>query len=226
MGPDPYSRLDYVVTTLSNANLSSLRNPLWLAPLIAEVGLFNDNRPIYGEYNYFQAEYLQPALWQHPEEFASYLILLAELGVRRYLDLGCFHGFGSVLTAIYLKRFSPESEVTAADLNRWIPDPQPPVFNQLRYHQPSTSADYSPEDFDCVLIDADHDYSACKLDFERLGTCKTIVFHDVNDQHVRDRCQGGGVWTLWRELKPNYRTQELLRTDGVAHMGIGILHNQ
>lgn len=225
MGTDPYRRLEYVVATLSKAPLSSLKNPLWLAPLIAEVGLFNDHRPIYGEYNQFQADFQQPALWQHPEEFATYLIILSELGVRRYLDLGCFHGFGAVLTSTYLRRFSPETVVVAADLNRWILEPNPAVFSAVKYNQPSTSSDYRPEDFDCVLIDADHDYSACKGDFERLGQCRTVVFHDVNDQHVRDRCQGGGVWTLWRELKPLYKTQEILRSDGQLHMGIGIINN-
>lgn len=84
----------------------------------------------------------------------------------------------------------------------------------------------SEREIDFLLIDGDHRYEGVKQDFEMYGPLVSdgglIAFHDIvtgPEEKV------GGVPEFWRELVPEYETDEIVadrdRQDG---FGIGLLH--
>lgn len=227
----PWQRLGAARGELLAAPLGDLKNKAWLAPVLASAGLYDDGREVYGVWRTHRAKPREPGLWQHPEEMAAFLIRAGELAPRSVLELGTFYGFFSVLCRAYLERFAPDPgtfSFTTADATRWLPpDPLPPnigaVFAGIDYRPHTHSGHYAGETYDLVYIDADHTRAAAALDYARLGHCRAVAFHDINDACVRDRCADGGVWGLWRDLKSTRPHEEFIRSDGHEWMGTGLL---
>jgi hypothetical protein len=80
-----------------------------------------------------------------------------------------------------------------------------------------------PADF--ILIDGDHSYAGARRDFELyrpiVGPGGMIAFHDIVPG-----AQGkvGGVPTLWRELRGQFRHREFVRDWNQGGFGIGVLY--
>ena len=45
-------------------------------------------------------------IWQYPNQFSKYLILIQKLNVHSYLEIGCRWGGTFILTCEYIQRFS------------------------------------------------------------------------------------------------------------------------
>lgn len=219
----PWDRLEAAAAALDAAPPDRLADPAWLATAVAAAGLFWDRRAIYGRWEHRTAPPGEPGLWQHPEEFARFLVRAAARRPRRVLELGTFHGFSGVLMGAYLRRFDPALELVSADPVRWLPDPLPAVFRRITYRPGTDAGAYAAEAVDLVFIDADHSYAAVAADYERTRHCPAVALHDVNDAYIRDADPAGGVWRLWREVRGTRPAEEFLRDDGQAWMGIGLL---
>ncbi len=218
----PYDRLESTAANIDNLPLELLTDPASLAGFLANAGLFNDGVVPYGRWQQYCNKVGEPGLWQHPVEFASLLVRVARDKPARVLDLGTFHGFGSVLMSSYFRRFNPEARVTAADWHRWITDPNPAPLKRIDYYPHTHSGHYSGMEWDFVFIDADHNYDAAITDYGRLKGAKLLAFHDVADHSVRDRCPNQGVYRLWRELKDTRPHEEFVHAEP-GWMGIGLL---
>jgi hypothetical protein len=129
---------------------------------------------------------------------------------------------------------------TAFGVDTWKGDPHNgtngiEVLDELRGHHDPLYGSFSrlvPATFDCALehfadasidllhIDGYHTYEAVKHDFEnwlpKMSTHGVILFHDIN---VRE--MDFGVWRLWEELKPLYRTFEFTHQHGLGVLALG-----
>ena len=78
---------------------------------------------------------------------------------------------------------------------------------------------------DFILIDGDHSYAGARRDFELyrelVAPGGMIAFHDIVPGKARDV---GGVPTLWRELREQYRHREFVRDWNQGGFGIGVLY--
>jgi hypothetical protein len=142
-------------------------------------------------------------VWQYPCQFAPYLVHVARRPVRSYLEIGVQHGGSFITTVEYLRhRGHPMERAVAVDY-KWAPG----VARYLKAHAfaeqltlNSTSARFRAfvrsQTWDLVLIDGDHSFNGCLLDFEAVhGHANAIAFHDIVDSlatEVRD------VWELVR----------------------------
>jgi predicted O-methyltransferase YrrM len=88
---------------------------------------------------------------------------------------------------------------------------------------------------DFLFIDGDHRYEGAKADFELYSPLVRpgglIAFHDICPDHktlygTDTGCYAGEVYRLWAELKPRFKTEELIENAGQDGFGIGIIHWQ
>jgi len=184
---------------LRNCDKADLVRPEFIENLMARLG-FNNEMP--SEQPKFVRENAGGLrIWQYPNQFSKYLILLSGLGISSYLEIGCRWGGTFILTCEYLKRFGTLTKSLAVD---FINSPVAAYCNEnqeARFMQAySTSREFikhiGNEFYDVIFIDGDHSYDGVALDYH---TCKDhgriFVFHDI----VNDACPG--VVRFWNELK-------------------------
>lgn len=213
------------LNVLLSAPLDKLRDADFLEHMVRMAGLFPDNRGLYGEQNNaYQNK--QMGSWQCPRELAEFLVYLQGFRISSYLDIGPFYGWTCSLITAVLFRFNPDLRVTAIDPQGWWSlHPQIATVLPITYRNETSDA-YIGRKFDFVFIDGDHEYSACRRDYENVGRqARVCALHDCNDDYIRT-CpfQAGGVPKLWDELKSRVPSKEFFRhPDGLKVMGIGVL---
>jgi hypothetical protein len=163
-------------------------------------------------------------LIQHPAEFASLLILMAERGVKSYLEIGTSTG-GSFYTAdSYLRVAVPGYQRSVgydvrAKLRDW--DQYRTKFPTAVFrHQGSGSMDLGKEQFDAAFIDARHLEHWVLNDFEKVRrNTRLVAFHDIE-------LQGSTVDRAWRAIKRGHPVHwEFVdqATPPEARCGIGVV---
>lgn len=78
--------------------------------------------------------------------------------------------------------------------------------------------------YDAVFIDGDHSYSGVKSDWENYRGLakKVVVFHDIIATSPKNP-ERLAVHKLWREIKDEFRTLEIIEPDSSRKMGIGVV---
>jgi cephalosporin hydroxylase len=194
------------VALIRDANLDALTQQSALEALLLELGL-NDEA----------IEELPEAvrahagaglrIWQYPNQFAPYLIQLARLRVRSYVEVGIRHGGSFVATAEYLERFHPLSFAVGIDI---IPCPAMREYEQLNPKAKFWCANTLATDFamrldemgpiDLVFIDSHHEEDQCRRELAVLAErAAMLAFHDI------DNVICPGVGRVWRELRDSGR---------------------
>ena len=211
----PIERLNKALQRIESANEAALTNRMWLSLVVASVGLYDDGRPLYGEWANYCAPFEQPGLWQHPQEFADFLIWMGQYKPKRIIDVGCCFGFGTKLMQTYMRRFVPDVYVVGVDNRLMVLEPSF-VFVLGTCHD-------MPGEFDLAFIDADHEYASVKTDWEDLRTrTQAVAFHDICCAEIEKNCNGG-VPRLWREVRrPMYKA--FVRDDDICSFGIGVVY--
>ena len=189
------------IKLIKESNLENLKNNEYLENLIIKLG--------------FNTEELreQPRIvrdnggglliWQYPNQFSKYLILLKDQNIQSYIEIGCRWGGTFVLTTEYLKMFNNVTKSVAIDII------DSPVLNycvlqdETEFIKINSQSEYfrnyiSNNKFDLIFIDGDHTYNGVKHDYEiTKNSGKILVFHDIVNDAVP------GVIRFWNELKSN-----------------------
>jgi len=173
--------------------------------------------------------------WQYPVQFAPYLVHLASLAPRSYLEIGVRHGGTFVLTTEYLGRVTGLGRSVAVDLGApptilgYVSKGPGRTFLQLNSRAPDFTAFLCREGpFDVVFIDGDHSPEGVRRDVETVTPyARALVLHDI----VSDVYPGPGA--VWREMRAEQQdhyvftefvTQydEVVERTGKRWMGIGV----
>ena len=189
------------INLIKDSTFEELHDGIYLEKLIIKLGF---NTEILGE---------QPAIvkdnggglliWQYPNQFAKYLLLLKDMKISSYIEIGCRWGGTFVLTNEYLKRFNTMKKSVAVDIIdspvlHYCIENDETQFIKLNSRSPEIKKYMARNKFDLIFIDADHTYEGVKSDYE---VCKNsgriFVFHDI----INDACPG--VIKFWNELKSN-----------------------
>lgn len=204
--------------------------------LITTLGLNNENlneQPI--ELKDFFGTGIGLKIWQYPNQFSKYLILLSSYAknIGSYLEIGCRHGGTFILTCEYLKRINEKfNNATAIDiinisnaLSEYLNNKN---INIIHMQTDSQSKDFenfiSKTFYDLVFIDGDHSYEGVKKDAEVTRNFSNIqVFHDT----VNEVCPGVGQY--WNEIKNTHKdiynffdfTDQYESVNG-TYLGIGV----
>lgn len=136
---------------------------------------------------------------QRVPEYHSWVSLCVGMGIRSYVELGVGSSWEhsqvgiNVITVDILPNGFPS-----------IPHVQGDSHDLGTLHQVLTILGGPP---DCVFIDADHSYDACRQDFDMWypAATKLIGFHDITLQEGSDR--------FWNEVKRQYPSVEIIGRD-------------
>jgi cephalosporin hydroxylase len=191
------SRINFI----KDSNLEELQDNNYLENLIIKLGF---NYEMLNEQPLIIKENIGGLLiWQYPNQFSKYLILLSKLNISSYIEIGCRWGGTFVLTNEYLKKFNIINKSIAIDII------DSPVLyycisnNNTQFikinSQSLEFANYIKNNyFDLIFIDGDHSYNGVKNDYEiSKNSGKIFVFHDI----ISYVCPG--VVQFWNELKNN-----------------------
>jgi hypothetical protein len=176
-------------------------------------------------------------IWQYPNQFSKYLVLLSSLAPRlnSYVEIGCRFGGTFVLTCEYLARFNPNfGGALAVDLIE-----QSELLKQ--YHEcrdfeyfqgDSTGAEFAAlirnRRYDLALIDGDHSFEGVLKDFKVMRDCRVLVFHDIRSQ----ACPGTtAFWTalqyfLTHEGQFHEFVDQYSDVAGGPFLGIGVVERK
>lgn len=215
------------VALLRDAPMDALRDPVRLRTLLAELGLNDEGMEEYPpELHPFQGGL---RVWQYPSQMAPYLVDLAGLGVRSYLEVGVRHGGCLVATVEYLERFAPLDWAVGVDL---LPCPGLEEYGRMnpraRFARLNTQTEAYAAlvaelgEIGLVLVDAFHDEAQCRAEVDAVRPyARAIALHDVAS------AQWAGVGRVWKELKASgeYECREYVdQYPGVEGpcMGIGL----
>jgi cephalosporin hydroxylase len=186
---------------IKESKLEDLENSFFLEKLIAKLG--------------FNTESLreQPKIvkdnggglliWQYPNQFSKYLLLLREQNIKSYIEIGCRWGGTFVLTNEYLKMFNSINKSIAIDIIdspvlKYCITNNETQFLKINSQSEEFKNYMSNNFFDLIFIDGDHSYNGVKKDYEvSKNSGKIFVFHDI----ISDACPG--VVKFWNELKNN-----------------------
>lgn len=177
-------------------------------------------------------------LWQYPNQFAPYINMMIESGVKSYLEIGVAAGGTFMFTANALRRngsgpfyaidVAPPGEVNYINnesspflgkLNLYLMNNRDCTFLQCNSRQFVDIV--KPKTIDLILIDGDHSYDGVRNDFEAVKDIgKILAFHDI----VNTKCPGVGKF--WSELKTSglYDYHEFTDQYGMdkTYLGIGV----
>jgi cephalosporin hydroxylase len=215
------------IELIRTQNLKFLADAEQLKSLILELGLTDDSAEEFPESIY---PYCGQGLYimQYPIQFNQYLLALSRLKVSSYLEVGVRHGGTFVATVEYLNRFYPLDFAVGVDI---MPCPSITEYQQINPQadfvkintQTSQFIDFlnEYEQFDLVLIDANHEEHECRNEFHAVkDKAKIIVFHDI------DNIDFPGVKKVWHEVKGSGKYNCCEYTEqypGIGpYMGIGM----
>jgi hypothetical protein len=174
-------------------------------------------------------------LQQIPEEYAELLLYFKASTHRRYLELGVGAGGSFLLNCLFQKK-TLQSAIAVDDLSYATSDGVSPKYREFEISEKVTAinnwgiqaqfANYDTDaffstfqferKFDCIFIDAGHDYSNVKKDYDNsllhLETGGNIILHDINSVNCP------GVVQLWKEVQ-NDKCQQFIFGN---NCGIGI----
>lgn len=177
---------------------------------------------------------------QHPFEIFSFINLLQERGVKRYLEIGSRHGDTFYLVTASL----PEgSRAVAVDLpgGPWGVSSSMVALQRagclLEEQGYKTSVLFGSSHteemrasvarmgpYDAVLIDGDHTLEGVTKDWELYGNMAPIVaFHDIVGTGQFSRENEVQVPILWERLKKDRLYREFVGYE--SKMGIGVVFN-
>ena len=175
-------------------------------------------------------------IMQYPNQFASYLCLLADRPVTSYVEIGVASGGSFAATLGYL-------EATGHQVKRALAiDPQyaPGVARLARANPavtyllttsdaPEVAAALAEGPWDLGFIDGNHSYEFCSADFELLREAGTriIAMHDIVDAGAPD------VGRFWGEIRESLLDEydfveftqqypDVAEWTGATHFGIGV----
>jgi precorrin-6B methylase 2 len=220
------------IQLIKNSTLNDLINLTYLEDLIIKLGF---NTEILDEQPQIVKE--NPGgllIWQYPNQFSKYLLLLKDLNINSYLEIGCRWGGSFILTVEYLKVFNNLNRSIAIDI---IDSPVKNYCKLSRYTEFKQIDSKSQEFeefinntfFDLIFIDGDHSYDGVKNDYIKCkDSGRILVFHDIDN----DACFG--VIQFWNELKyyesNNYTFYEfkdqyndVFQKTGKKYLGIGVM---
>lgn len=173
--------------------------------------------------------------WQYPVQLAPYLLHLASLAPRSYLEIGVRHGGTFVLTAEFLTRVSGLERAVAVDLGSppsilgYVSTDPRRTFLQVNSRAPEFAEFLRREGpFDVVFIDGDHSPEGVRHDIETIAPhARILVLHDI----ASDAYPGPGE--AWRHLRARQQDRyefaefvtqydEVVERTGRRWMGIGV----
>lgn len=178
---------------------------------------------------------------QNEFELTSFIGLLDELGVNRYLEIGARHGDtfhevminlpkGSYGCAVDLPGGLWGNKKTGNALRKVVRDLRERGYKIDMVLGDSTSDKIikkikSLAPFDAALIDGDHTYDGVSADWENYkDVAGVIALHDIVGQGQAEKVYGNNVEVplLWGEIKAQYPHSciEFVETDSA--MGIGV----
>lgn len=220
------------IDLIRRASIEDLRSPRFVGHLMLAVGM-NDDVP--EEAPRFCLEHAGGLkVYQYPNQFSQYLVLLSRHRIRSYLEIGCRWGGTFVLTTEYLKRFGAVRKSVAVDIHRspvkdyymsfnpraefmQVDSKKKRFWEYLRRHR-----------FDLIFIDGDHGYHGVRNDFMAAqNSTDMFVFHDISSV----ACPS--VTKFWEEFKLRARGaftfheftdqySEVFSRTGGTFMGIGV----
>jgi cephalosporin hydroxylase len=184
---------------IKNSSLDELKDNVYLEKLITRLGFNNE---ILNEQPKIVKENTGGLLiWQYPNQFSKYLLLLQKQNISSYIEIGCRWGGTFILTNEYLKMFNNIKKSVAVDIiNSPVQDyclnNQETQFICIN-SKDDTFKNYMKNNyFDLIFIDGDHLYEGVKNDYEiSKNSGKIFVFHDI----INDACLD--VVRFWNELK-------------------------
>lgn len=184
------------INLIKNSSKEQLENAEYIENLIIRLGF---NTEILRE----QPDIVQKnggglLIWQYPNQFSKYLLLLRTLKIKSYIEIGCRWGGTFVLTNEYLNTINKSVAVDIIDSPVVEYCLKTPNTSFLKMNSQSTEfqAYIKNNFFDLIFIDGDHSYAGVKNDYEVSKNSGNIfVFHDI----VNDICPG--VVQFWKELK-------------------------
>jgi len=171
---------------------------------------------------------------QNPEELEAAYHLVKEHRPQTVVELGTFRG-GSL--RVWTASADSEARIVgidtpgtpqkvAEDLQGWLRPSQAGLIilghtRAARTLRQTIEFIQAPIDF--LFIDAEHQYEPVKGDWEtwkpHLADNALVGFHDITHRPGVEHT--AGVFKLWRELKEQYRTKELIAKENPY--GIGML---
>jgi len=188
-----------VLDHIRDADKKQLRDREWLEEAIITAGIFPAQ-----EIPQFLHNSGPLGICQHPNQFAPYLIALSKLGIKSYVEIGCWVGGTFSFTIEYLKHFGLKKAL-AVDielqhrLKERVQEFAESGFQCEMFEASSTSPEahkvikaYKP---DLILVDGDHTEEGCRADWEfAKDVAPWVSIHDV--------CGSGfpGVIKVWEEI--------------------------
>lgn len=178
---------------------------------------------------------------QNEWELRSFIALLVEHGVRRYLEIGAregdtFHEImqalpeGATGVAVDLPGGLWGKESTRDQLPRVVSDLERSgrhaswVFGDSKSHATQHLVVWHGP-YDAILIDGDHSYSGVLADWQTYGDMAPIIaFHDIVGTGESEKVHGTPVEVprLWAEIKASgLQTVEFIAPG--SKMGIGVV---
>ena len=207
------------------ASETSLKDVSFVEKLAREMGLHGDPNisDHYGKSN--QDFLVRHGMLQEPRQLAEALVWLSDKEINTYLEIGMFNGSTTLFITTYLKAFNPDlCGYTVDNLRVLEADPYDYLknVNDIKIVR-GTSDKFKGEKFDLVFIDGDHFYKSVKKDYMNVGKhAKYCMFHDINDEWVDAKCEGGSR-KFWDEIKKPTSVEFTYQEEGKPYFGLGIL---
>jgi hypothetical protein len=190
------------ITLIHEKNLEFLSNYNNVESLILKLGLTDDLQDEFPESLYpYCGQGLH--IMQYPIQFSKYLVDLSRLKISSYLEIGVRHGGTFVATVEYLIKFYNIDFAVAIDIMSCPSITKYKKINsQVEFIKLNTQTNQfldflnNYEQFDLVLIDANHQENECRNEFMAVkNKAKIVVFHDISNKDFP------GVKIVWDEVK-------------------------